>query len=198
MAGFPSPQVRPTRERPYAKTISTPERTLRRLCADSRRRQQVDTRAYPIRRPGAAVILPFACIMPVAFRIGPECISICVNEFTRPHWCGNYAIASEKCRHSAGKLGSDAEEMPVSSRRSQRWRMCRRPPGGRPAGGKLSRLLSVSPRLSYQAVTDACLELRLGKSQVYELLRRYRADPRPTSRGSGPRRCAKGYGSARP
>ena len=32
-------QVRPTRERPYAKTISTPERTLRRLCADSRRRQ---------------------------------------------------------------------------------------------------------------------------------------------------------------
>ena len=39
MAGFPSPQVRPTRERPYAKTISTPERTLRRLCADSRRRQ---------------------------------------------------------------------------------------------------------------------------------------------------------------
>ena len=28
---------------------------------------------------------------------GPECISICVNEFTRPHWCGNYAIAPEKC-----------------------------------------------------------------------------------------------------
>jgi hypothetical protein len=39
MAGFPSPQVRPTRERPYAKTIPTPEQTLRRLCADSRRRQ---------------------------------------------------------------------------------------------------------------------------------------------------------------
>ena len=37
--GFPSPQVRPTRQRPCAKTISTPEWTLRRLCADSRRRQ---------------------------------------------------------------------------------------------------------------------------------------------------------------
>ena len=38
-AGFTSPQVRPTRARHYAKTISTPERTVRRLCADSRRRQ---------------------------------------------------------------------------------------------------------------------------------------------------------------
>ena len=33
----------------------------------------------------------------VAFRIGPEWISICLNDFTRPYWCGNYTIAPEKC-----------------------------------------------------------------------------------------------------
>jgi hypothetical protein len=33
----------------------------------------------------------------VAFRIGPECISICLNDFARPHWCGKYTIAPEKC-----------------------------------------------------------------------------------------------------
>jgi putative transposase len=43
------------------------------------------------------------------------------------------------------------------------------------------RQLSASPRLSHQALTDACLALQLGKSQVYEILRRYRADPRATS-----------------
>jgi putative transposase len=41
-------------------------------------------------------------------------------------------------------------------------------------------------------VTDACLELRLGKSQVYELLRRYRADPRPTSLVLAPGGAPKG------
>ena len=43
------------------------------------------------------------------------------------------------------------------------------------------RPLSVDPRLSRQAVMDACARLQLGKSQVYELLRRYRVDPRTTS-----------------
>jgi hypothetical protein len=32
----------------------------------------------------------------VAFRFGPECISICLNDFARPPWCGNYTIAPEK------------------------------------------------------------------------------------------------------
>jgi putative transposase len=36
-------------------------------------------------------------------------------------------------------------------------------------------------RLSRQAMTEACAQLGLGKSQVYELLRRYRSDPRITS-----------------
>lgn len=43
------------------------------------------------------------------------------------------------------------------------------------------RPLATGPRLSRQAVLDACARLRLGKSQVYELLRRYRIDPRTTS-----------------
>jgi hypothetical protein len=30
-------------------------------------------------------------------------------------------------------------------------------------------------------MTEACAQLGLGKSQVYELLRRYRSDPRITS-----------------
>ena len=33
----------------------------------------------------------------VAFRIGPECISICPKDFTRPHWCGNHTFPPEKC-----------------------------------------------------------------------------------------------------
>jgi hypothetical protein len=37
------------------------------------------------------------CVHFVAFRIGPECISICLNDLTRPHWCGNDTIAPEKC-----------------------------------------------------------------------------------------------------
>ncbi len=99
---------------------------------------------------------------------------------------------SGKVRHSAGKLGSDAEDS-LGTKRSQTladvpeaaWReACRRE--------AIFRLLSVSPRLSYQAVTDACLELRLGKSQVYELLRRYRADPRPTSLVLAPGGAPKG------
>jgi hypothetical protein len=32
----------------------------------------VDTRAYPIRRPEAAVILTFACIMPIASRVAAK------------------------------------------------------------------------------------------------------------------------------
>jgi putative transposase len=36
-------------------------------------------------------------------------------------------------------------------------------------------------RLSRQAMTEACAQLGLRKSQVYELLRRYRSDPRITS-----------------
>lgn len=43
------------------------------------------------------------------------------------------------------------------------------------------RTLAAGPRLSRQAVSDACSRLRLGKSQLYELLRRYRRDPRTTS-----------------
>jgi putative transposase len=43
------------------------------------------------------------------------------------------------------------------------------------------RPLATGPRLSRQAVSDACARLRLGKSQVYELLRRYRIDPRTSS-----------------
>ena len=43
------------------------------------------------------------------------------------------------------------------------------------------RPLATEPRLPRQALMDACARLRLGKSQVYELLRRYRVDPRTTS-----------------
>jgi hypothetical protein len=43
------------------------------------------------------------------------------------------------------------------------------------------RPLATCPRLSRQAVLEACERLRLNKSQVYELLRRYRVDPRTTS-----------------
>jgi putative transposase len=39
----------------------------------------------------------------------------------------------------------------------------------------------MRPRLSGQAIKGACSRLRLGKSQIYELLRRYRVDPRTTS-----------------
>jgi len=41
--------------------------------------------------------------------------------------------------------------------------------------------LATDLRLSRQSVRDACSRLQLGKSQVYEILRRYRADPRTTS-----------------
>jgi putative transposase len=49
------------------------------------------------------------------------------------------------------------------------------------------RPLATGPRLSRQAVVEACAQLRLNKSQLYELLRRYRVDPRTTSlvRASG-------------
>ena len=43
------------------------------------------------------------------------------------------------------------------------------------------RPMASEPRLSRHAVTDACARLRLGRSQIYELMRRYRADPRTTS-----------------
>ena len=43
------------------------------------------------------------------------------------------------------------------------------------------RPLAASPRLSRGSVIDACARLGIGKSQLYELLRRYRADPRTTS-----------------
>jgi putative transposase len=43
------------------------------------------------------------------------------------------------------------------------------------------RPLATGPRLSRQAVSDACAQLRLGKSQVYELVGRYRIDPRTSS-----------------
>jgi hypothetical protein len=45
----------------------------------------------------------------VAFRIGRESISIGLNDFICPHWCGNDAIAPEKVRHWAGKFGFDME-----------------------------------------------------------------------------------------
>jgi putative transposase len=41
------------------------------------------------------------------------------------------------------------------------------------------RPMATKARLSREAVTDA--RLRLGKTQVYELMRRYRTDPRTTS-----------------
>jgi putative transposase len=49
------------------------------------------------------------------------------------------------------------------------------------------RPLATGPRLSRHAVMEACAQLRLSKSQVYERLRRYRIDPRTTSlvRASG-------------
>ena len=53
-------------------------------------------------------------------------------------------------------------------------------------------------RLSRQAVSDACAQLRLGKSQVYELLRRYRIDPRTTSLVPGCWRHAEGCEPACP
>ena len=43
------------------------------------------------------------------------------------------------------------------------------------------RPLAATPRLSRGCVIDACAKLGIGKSQLYELLRRYRADPRTTS-----------------
>lgn len=43
------------------------------------------------------------------------------------------------------------------------------------------RPLAANRRLSRGAVTDACAQLGIGRSQLYELLRRYRADPRTTS-----------------
>lgn len=43
------------------------------------------------------------------------------------------------------------------------------------------RPLTAAPRLSRQAVADACSRLQLGSSQLYELLRRYRTDPRTTT-----------------
>jgi putative transposase len=43
------------------------------------------------------------------------------------------------------------------------------------------RLLAAAPRLSRAAVVQGCARLRLGRSQLYELLRRYRHDPRTTS-----------------
>lgn len=43
------------------------------------------------------------------------------------------------------------------------------------------RPLATRRRLSSHALGDACSQLRLCKSQVYELMRRYRVDPRTTS-----------------
>jgi putative transposase len=43
------------------------------------------------------------------------------------------------------------------------------------------RPLAAIPRLSRGSVIDACTRLGISKSQLYELLRRYRADPRTTS-----------------
>ena len=62
------------------------------------------TNARTIRTVRTAGLVPIWCIGVsiccsniVAFRIGPECISICLNDIARPHWCGNYTIAPEKC-----------------------------------------------------------------------------------------------------
>jgi putative transposase len=43
------------------------------------------------------------------------------------------------------------------------------------------RPLAASPRLSRGSVVDACARLGIRKSQLYELLRRFRADPRTTN-----------------
>ena len=58
----------------------------------------------------------------VAFRIGPECISICVNDFTRPHWCGNHTIAPEKC--GIGPENSDSMWRSAWVRSGHRRRRC--------------------------------------------------------------------------
>jgi hypothetical protein len=55
-------------------------------------------RSRPVRSQSGGLVGRFFGRLPVvAFRIGPECISICLNDFTRPHWCGNYTTAPEKC-----------------------------------------------------------------------------------------------------
>ena len=78
------------------------------------------------------------------------------TERARGAWCGCTASAGAGERPGAGLAG------------------------GLPAGGGCTAPGNGSA-LSRQAVSDACARLRLGKSQLYELLRRYRIDPRTTS-----------------
>jgi putative transposase len=82
-------------------------------------------------------------------------------------------------RHCTGKLESRVElptspkqrlaDVPESDWQEACWREA------------VLRPLAARPRLSRQAVIAACCQLRIGRSQLYELLRRYRADPRTTS-----------------
>ena len=53
----------------------------------------------------------------VAFRIGPEWMSICLNDFTRPAPVRKLHHCSGKVRHWAGKFGFDVEVL--GTRRSQ-------------------------------------------------------------------------------
>ena len=82
------------------------------------------------------------------------------TERARGAWCGCTASAGASERPGAGLAG------------------------GLPAGGGCTAPGNGSA-LSRQAVSDACARLRLGKSQLYELLRRYRIDPRTTSLDPG-------------
>lgn len=97
-----------------------------------------------------------------------------------PQWSGNYRIAPENALNGPEKLGSNVAGMRVRPRSvasipEADWQeACRREAVVRP-------LVAAGGRLSRARIADACDALGFGKSQLYEALRRYRADSRTSS-----------------